>query len=126
VRAILLLLPAVLSALVLGAHFLRRGDVPLVLACLVVCALLFVRRGWAARLVQLALLAGTLEWLRTLVALLATRRAAGEPWVRLVAILGLTAAVSLAGVLLLETRALRARFRRGAARPAAPPGREPG
>ena len=110
-RAFLLLLPAGLSALVLGAHFLRRGDWLLVAASLALLALLFVRRPWAARLVQLALLAGALEWLRTLAALLPARRVAGEPWVRLVAILGGVALLALLGAALFETRGLRERYR---------------
>jgi hypothetical protein len=110
-RAFLLLLPASLSALVLGAHFLRRGDLGLVAACLALLGLLFVRRSWAARLVQLALLAGALEWLRTLAQLLPMRRAAGEPWVRLVAILGGVALLALLGAALFETRRLRERYR---------------
>ena len=48
-RAFLLLLPAGLSALVLGAHFLRRGDLALVAVSLTLFGLLFVRRQWAAR-----------------------------------------------------------------------------
>jgi len=119
-RAFLLLLPAGLSALVLGAHFLRRGDLALVAACLALLGLLFVRRLWAARLVQLALLAGALEWLRTLAVLLPERRAAGEPWVRLVAILGGVALLALLGAALFETRRLRERYR--GSRPAGPVG----
>ena len=117
-RAFLLLLPAGLSALVLGAHFLRRGDLALVAVCLVLIGLLFVCRLWAARLVQLALLAGALEWLRTLAALLPARRAAGEPWLRLVAILGGVALLALLGAALFETRRLRERYR--GARPTGP------
>jgi hypothetical protein len=111
VRAFLLLLPAGLSALVLGAHFLRRADLGLVVACLALLGLLFVRRLWAARLVQLALLAGAFEWLRTLAALLPVRRAAGGPWVRLVAILGGVALLAVVGAALFETRGLRERYR---------------
>jgi len=110
-RAFLLLLPASLSALVLGAHFLRRGDLGLVVACLVLLGLLFVRRLWAARLVQLALIAGAFEWLRTLAALLPARRAAGEPWLRLAAILGGVALLAVLGAALFETRRLRERYR---------------
>jgi hypothetical protein len=110
-RAFLLLLPAGLSALVLGAHFLRRGELGLLAACLVLLGLLFVRRPWAVRLLQLALLAGAFEWLRTLAQLLPARRAAGEPWVRLVAILGGVALLTLLGAALFETRRLRARYR---------------
>ena len=116
-RTFLLLLPAGLSALVLAAHFLRRGNVVLVMACLVLFGLLFVRRRAAARVVQVALVAGAAEWLRTLAALLPARRAAGEPWVRLVVILGAVAAVALAGALLFETRRLRGYF--------TPPGGQP-
>jgi hypothetical protein len=111
VRAFLLILPAGLSALVLGAHFLRRGDLGLLVVCLVLVGLLFVRRWWAARLVQLALCAGALEWLRTLAELLPARRAAGEPWVRLVAILGGVVLLALLGAALFETRRLRERYR---------------
>ena len=110
-RTFLLLTPAGLSALVLGAHFLRRGELALVAACLALFGLLFVRRSWAARLAQLALVAGALEWLRTLAALLPARRAAGEPGVRLVAILGGVALLALVGAALFETRRLRERYR---------------
>jgi len=110
-RTFWLLTPAGLSALVLGAHFLRRGQAALVVAALALVALLFVRRAWAARVVQLALLAGALEWLRTLAVLLPARRAAGEPWLRLVVILGAVVLVAVAGALLFETARLRDRFR---------------
>jgi hypothetical protein len=72
-----------------------------------------VRRPWAARLAQLALLAGAFEWLRTLALLLPVRRAAGEPWVRLAAILGAVALVAVLGAALFETRRLRERYRTG-------------
>jgi hypothetical protein len=113
VRAFLLLLPAGLSALVLGAHFLRRGDLALVAASLALLALLLVRRPWAARLAQVALLAGACEWSRTLALLLPARRAAGAPWARLAAILGVVALVALLGAALFETRRLRERYRTG-------------
>lgn len=110
-RDSLLLLPAGLSLLVLGAHFLRRGQLAGVAGCLALIGLLFVPRRWAARLVQLALLAGTVIWVRTLAQLLPERRAAGESWVRLVAILGAVALVAVLGAALFETRRLRERYR---------------
>jgi len=117
-RTFLLLMPAGLSALLLGAHFLRRGDLLPVVACLVLVALLFVRRDWAARVVQVALVLGAVEWARTLAVLLPARRAAGEPWVRLVVILGAVALLAVAAAALFETRRLRERF--GRTRGAAP------
>jgi hypothetical protein len=111
-RAFLLLLPAALSALVLGAHFLRRGGMAAVLGCLLLVALLAVRRPWAARVVQVALLLGALEWVRTAAGFVAVRRAAGEPWERMAIILGAVAALSLAGAASFETPALRRHFGR--------------
>ncbi len=117
-RGFLLLLPAGLSALVLGAHFLRRGELGWVVACVALLGLLLVRRRWAARLAQLALVAGALEWMRTLAELLPARRAAGEPWGRLAAILGGVALLALLGAALLETGRLRERYRGPADGPA--------
>ena len=60
----LLLAPAALSLLVLGAHFLRAAQVPLLALTMAVLALLFVRRPWAARapLVPRAGAVGRREW----------------------------------------------------------------
>ncbi len=41
-------LPALLALLMLGAHFLRFSQTPLVLLCLVLLAPLFILRPWCA------------------------------------------------------------------------------
>jgi len=112
-RGFLLLLPAALSALVLGAHFLRRGQLLPVALCLGLMALLFVRRPWAARAVQAALLLGAFEWLRTLAGFVAERRATGAPWLRMAVILGIVAALSALGAALFQSGTLRRRFGMG-------------
>jgi hypothetical protein len=119
-RVVLLLLPAALGALVLAAHFLRRGDAAPMLLCLGIVALLFVRRPWSARAIQAAMLLGAVEWLRTLAAFVTERRAAGEPWTRLALILGAVALLSLGAALAFESATLRRRFGRGAAGARAP------
>ncbi len=116
----LVLAPAGLSLLVLGAHFLRAGRMGLVLLCLVLVALLFVRRRWAALAVQVALALGALEWVRATLALAGERIGMGRPWVRMAAILGAVAAVCAVAALLLATRRARRWF--GAARAAVPAG----
>ena len=108
---VLQLLPAVLAALVLAAHFLRAGHSLFMLASLGLVGLMFVRRPWAVRVIQVTLLLGTFEWLRTLVLLVTFRRQAGQPFTRLAVILGCVAAVTAASALLFRTRALRQRFR---------------
>lgn len=109
---LLLLAPAALSALVLGAHFLRRGHLLATLACLGLAGLLWVRRPWAARVVQLALVLGSLEWYRALDEITARRLREGLPYERTAIILGTVIVVALASALLLETPAVRRHFGR--------------
>lgn len=104
------LLPVVLSLLVLGAHFLRAGNIAMVAAVLVVLGLLGVRRRWAARVVQAALLLGAVEWVRTLVDLVALRTQAGQPVLRLVLILGGVALVTGLSALVFRAAGLRSRY----------------
>lgn len=85
---ILLLAAPLLSFLLLGAHFLREGAWPLVVACIAFAVMLAWRRRWAAWLVQAALVLGAIEWVRTALVLVQERMAEGRPWLRLALILG--------------------------------------
>jgi uncharacterized membrane protein len=121
----LLYVPVVLSVLVLGAHLLRRlaswpllgphsFAAALVLAggaCIAIFALLAVRRRWAARTVQALLLLGMVEWVRTLVVFSRERIAAGEPYLRLVVIIGSVALFTALSSLIFFTRRFRAIYR---------------
>ena len=62
----LLFIPVVLSLLVLGAHFMRDGNDIGVAISVGLIGLLFVKRPGAARIVQVALLIGALEWVWTI------------------------------------------------------------
>ena len=104
------LLPIIFSAMLLGAHFYRAGMIPLVVLSLLFPVLLFLRRVWAARLVQVILVLGAVEWLRTLLTLVAERRAIGQLWGRLVLILGLVAVFTGCSALLFYSRSLRKRY----------------
>jgi len=103
-----LLAPAV-SFVLLGAHFFRAGQWPLLLACVVLLPLLLVRRAWVPRLMQACLLAGSLEWAWTAFALAQQRIAFGQPWLRLASILGAVAMFTAASALVFGVRRLRAR-----------------
>ena len=81
------LLPAVLSLLIIAAHFYRAEWPFLVPVCAGLIALLFVRLAWVPGVVALALALGTGEWLRTLLLLASDRIATGQPYARLVVIL---------------------------------------
>ena len=107
----LLLTPVTLSLLVLGAHFLRGGHLALVVVVLGLLALLGVRRRWAARTVQAALLLGALEWVRATLALTGARVSMGEPFLRMVVILGVVAAVCALSTLVFFAPPVRRWFR---------------
>ena len=105
------LFPVTFVLLVLGAHFLRAGNLAMVAVALAVVALLFVRRAWAARAVQLALGLGALEWLRTLMLLAEERRAVGQPHLRMTLILGGVALATALSLLAFRSRAVKGHFR---------------
>jgi uncharacterized membrane protein len=113
--AALQLLPAVLSLLVLAAHFLRSGNLLMVIVLLTIVGLLGVRRPWAAYTAQAALAVGVIEWIRTLVTLAAERAKAGEPGERMVLILGSVALGTGLSILVFGTARLRRRYGLGAA-----------
>lgn len=111
--AALSLVPVVLSGLLLAAHFFRAGNMAGVALSLVGLGLLFVRRPWAARAVQIGLVIAAAEWVRTLVVFSAARQAMGEPWLRMAAILGGVALFTLASALVYHSAALGRRYGAG-------------
>jgi hypothetical protein len=108
---VLLYVPVVLSLVVLGAHFMRYGNSVGVVGALVLIALLFVRQQWVARLMQLVLVLGALEWAHTIYTLVQVRAAQGQPYTRMVVILGVVAGVTLLSALLFQSPALKKMYR---------------
>lgn len=114
----LALIPVFLSFLILAAHFLRAGMVPLVIFCLAAPLLLIVRRAWAARTIQVLLILGALEWLRIIPGLVEIFDAIGKPYTRMVIILSSVALFTVASVAVFRLPPLRRRyFERTSARP---------
>ena len=107
----LIFMPIVLSLVVLGVHFMRYGNSAGVIASAVLIALLIVRRPWVARLTQVALVLGALEWVRTLYMLMQVRVAQDQPFVRMIIILGVVAAVTLGSALLFQSPVLKKYYR---------------
>ncbi len=81
-------LPTILCAMALGAHFLRAQQTVITLLFLLAPFLLLVRRPWALRSLQAALLVGAFEWLRTTAVMVQERVLFNEPWLRMVLIMG--------------------------------------
>jgi len=107
---ILRLAPVVLAALLLGAHFYRADALGLAALAVAALALLFVRRPWAARALQAGLVAGAIEWVRTLATIAAERVSLGQPYARVALILGGVALVTALAALVFEMPAVRSRY----------------
>ncbi|MDH3620681.1 MAG: hypothetical protein OER91_07310 [Gammaproteobacteria bacterium] len=103
--------PIVLSLLVLGAHFMRYGNEIGMICSIALLGLMFLRQPWVARLVQVALVLGALEWVRTLYELVQVRTALGEPATRMVIILGSVAVVTLVSALLFQSKTMKKVYR---------------
>jgi sensor c-di-GMP phosphodiesterase-like protein len=113
----------ILSDLALAAHFLRAGSLAGAVGCVAALFLLLIRKAWAARLVQIVLLAGSVEWVRTMVLLARERQRLGEPWLRMALILLAVALFTAASALVFSSErvrrhySLRARSERAIATP---------
>ena len=108
-HALLLIFP-VLAFAALAAHFYRAGSWSLMLMSLVLIVLLAWPRAWVARLVQVGLVAGALEWVWTALGYVQQRMALGQPWSRLALILAAVAVFTAAAALVFRHPRLRARF----------------
>lgn len=106
------LLPVLLSALLIAAHFSRADNAALTLLGLAFPLILLVRRPWVVLATQVALVLAGIEWIRTLVAIAARRQAAGEPWLRMAIILGAVAAFTFGSALVFRNRNLKGRYGR--------------
>lgn len=101
----------ILAFLLLGASFMRAGDLLMMTLCGVLLLLLFVPRPWAAWLAQLALVLAALRWLWLTWMLAGMRAAMGVPYARMVAILGTVALLTLLAALVFRSRRLRRFYR---------------
>jgi hypothetical protein len=104
------LIPVFVSSVLMAAHFSRSGPLILAVVSLGFPLILLVPRPWVARVVQLALLLGALEWVRATVAIALRRQSAGEPWTRMAVILGSVALVTALSALVFKMKALRERY----------------
>lgn len=101
------LIPVYLSVLLLGAHYLRDGDYAMIIFWLVSPLILFHKRKWTLRAFQLLLMIGAGIWLKTIVDIAGIRLTAGQPWLRMVIILGLVALFTICSTLLLNLNSIR-------------------
>jgi hypothetical protein len=104
------LLPVLISFLLLAAHFLRAGHTLATFALIFLLLVLFVKKPWVPRLMQMVLFVGAVEWLLTLVSVAQMRIEFGMPWTRMAIILGAVALFTLLSGLVFWGKALRNRY----------------
>jgi len=105
----LLSLPAI-ALLLLAAHFVHAGLWPIAAACIAATALLAVPRAWAARTLQCVLAMGAIEWVLTAAMIAQLRAAHGQPYLRMLVILGAVCVLTVVAALVFQHSALRRRF----------------
>ena len=100
----------VVAALLLGAHFLRAGNLALVALCVAAPLLFFWRQRWSLILLQLLAYCAAAIWIAAAVQLVQMREQLGQPWTVAAIILGSVALLTLLAGLLLNSRAIRERY----------------
>lgn len=107
---ILYLVPPVIAFLLLAAHFFRSENLIVALISVLAIFLVLVRRPWAARTIQVCLVLGSAEWLRSIISLILSRTQMGEPFLRLAIILGGVTLFTALSSLVFRTSRLRDQF----------------
>jgi uncharacterized membrane protein HdeD (DUF308 family) len=100
----------VTAALILGAHFLRTGNLPLVALCVAAPLLFLHRRRHSLMLLQFMAYGAAATWIVVAVQLVTLRQRTGQPWTVAAIILGSVALFTILAGLLLNSRAIRERY----------------
>ena len=104
------LLPVILAFGLLAAHFSRADMLPAVVVSLITPFLLLIRRPWIARSIQVLLLIGAAEWIRSMFGYIEVRKEIGEDWGRLAIILVTVALLTACSALVFRGKALKKRY----------------
>ena len=104
------LFPVILSMLILAAHFSRAGNSVLMIISLALPLILFIRHSLIVRIMQAALLLGTIEWIRTAYVFASARAETGQPWLRLVIIIGVVAIFTFTSAFVFSLNKIKERY----------------
>jgi len=105
------LIPVILSFLILAAHFSRLNITFLVISALIIPLLLFIKKAWAARTIQLTLIAGAGEWIRIMFVYIDIRKETEQDWTRLAVILSVVSLFTLLSVLIFQSKSVKKNYK---------------
>lgn len=107
---VLRLLPVILAFGLLAAHFSRADMLPAVVVSLAIPFLLLIRKAWVARSIQVLLVLGAAEWIRSMFGYISIRKETGEDWARLAIILVSVALLTACAGLVFRGKSLKKRY----------------
>ena len=111
-RVALTIVLFVLTAWLLGAHYLRNGDLVVVALCAGAPLLFLLRKFWALILLQLLAYVAAGVWIDVALRVAQARQQAGEAWLRAALILASVAAVAVLSGALLNSPAITKHYPR--------------
>lgn len=100
-KKIIVVTPFILSAVLLAAHFLRLGYMPLVSVSLVFPSILLYKKPAALFLARAFMVVAIVEWGKTTAQFIAERVATGDDWSRLAVIMGCVIAFNILSLVVL-------------------------
>jgi hypothetical protein len=98
------------ATMLLGAHFLRAGNLPVVALCLAAPLLFLHRKRWSLIVLQVLAYGAGATWIVVALRLVELHQRAGQPWTVAAIILGSVALFTVLAGLLLNSRAIRERY----------------
>ncbi len=104
------IVPVIVSFLLLGAHFLRAGNLLLMAGCVFIPVLLVIKARWSVTIVQLCTYLGAIIWVNTTIHIYHSRIVLGEPWGWAVMILGAVTLFTVFSGVLLNSAALKEKY----------------
>ncbi len=100
----------IFSSVLLAAHFSRADLKWIPLLCLLFPLVLLIKKHWVLRIFQIYLIVGAMVWIQRTLVLRTMRIEAGEPWLRLVLILGAVALFTLLSAFIMEKKRFKERY----------------
>jgi len=102
----------ILGALLTGAHFLRAGNVTLVVVSVMAPLVFMHRRRWILIVLQAMAYGASVNWIVTAFQIVQIRRLEGRAWTAAIIILGVVAILTAVAGLLLNSASIRKRYPR--------------
>jgi polyferredoxin len=105
------LLPVIFSYLIVAAHYSRGGNPHMTYAMLMFPLILLIRKKWVTYVSTLFLFFTGFVWFETTYKFVQIRQSMGMPYLRLMAILGTVAVMSMVSSLVFKVKSLQERYK---------------